>query len=165
LATVTTELFLKILTMLLASNGAPILATRLFGSLASTPVDFNRRLGDGNAIFGDSKTWRGLFAALLTACVLALLFSLGLTFGLTFACLVILGDLVSSFIKRRRGLAPSDRSTGLDQLPESLLPALYSCSTLELAWWWALLLSLAFMLSQLLISWPLFLLHIRKRPY
>jgi CDP-2,3-bis-(O-geranylgeranyl)-sn-glycerol synthase len=151
--------------MLLASNGAPIVAARLFGARASTPVDFSRRLGDGNAIFGDSKTWRGLCAALLTACILALLFGLGLTFGLAFGCQVMLGDLFSSFIKRRRGLAPSDQSMGLDQLPESLLPALYSCSVMELAWWWALVLGLVFMLLQLLISRLLFLLHIRERPY
>ena len=151
--------------MLLASNGAPILAARLFGSRVSIPVDFNRRLGDGNAIFGESKTWRGLFAALLTACILALFFGFGLTFGLVFGCQVMLGDLVSSFIKRRRGLATSDRSMGLDQLPESLLPALYSCISMELVWWWAIVLSLVFMLLQLLISRPLFLLHVRKRPY
>jgi CDP-2,3-bis-(O-geranylgeranyl)-sn-glycerol synthase len=151
--------------MLLASNGAPILAARLFGSRVSIPVDFNRRLGDGNAIFGESKTWRGLFAALLTASILALFFGFGLTFGLVFGCQVMLGDLVSSFIKRRRGRAPSDRSTGLDQLPESLLPALYSCISMELVWWWAIVLSLVFMLLQLLISRPLFLLHVRKRPY
>lgn len=161
----TTGIFLKLLTMLLASNGAPILAARLFGSRVSIPVDFNRRLGDGNAIFGESKTWRGLFAALLTACILALFFGFGLTFGLVFGCQVMLGDLVSSFIKRRRGRAPSDRSTGLDQLPESLLPALYSCISMELVWWWAIVLSLVFMLLQLLISRPLFLLHVRKRPY
>ena len=151
--------------MLLASNGAPILAARLFASRVSIPVDFNRRLGDGNAIFGESKTWRGLFAALLTACILALFFGFGLTFGLVFGCQVMLGDLVSSFIKRRRGLAPSNRSMGLDQLPESLLPALYSCISMELVWWWAIVLSLVFMLLQLLISRPLFLLHVRKRPY
>ena len=161
----TTAIFLKLLTMLLASNGAPILAARLFGSRANTPVDFNHRLGDGNALFGESKTWRGLFAALITACILALFFGFGLIFGLVFGCQVMLGDLISSFIKRRRGLAPSDRSTGLDQLPESLLPALYSCITMELAWWWAIVLSLVFLLVQLLISRPLFLLKIRKRPY
>ncbi len=161
----TTAIFVKLLTMLLASNGAPILAARLFGSRASTPVDFNKRLGDGNAIFGESKTWRGVFAALLTACSLAMFFGFGLIFGLVFGCQVVLGDLISSFIKRRRGLAPSARSTGLDQLPESLLPALYSCITMALAWWWAIVLGLVFMLVQLLISRPLFLLKVRKRPY
>ncbi len=161
----TTGIFLKLLTMLLASNGAPILAARLLGSRASIPVDFNKRLGDGNAIFGESKTWRGICAALLTACILAELFDFGLTFGLLFGCNVMLGDLISSFIKRRRGLMPSDRSIGLDQLPESLLPALYSCFSMELVWWWAVILSLAFMLLQLLVSKPLFLLNIRKRPY
>jgi hypothetical protein len=34
------------------------------------------------------------------------------------------GDLLSSFVKRRLNLPPSSRATGLDQIPESLLPAL-----------------------------------------
>src|SRR5262245_45390103 len=34
------------------------------------------------------------------------------------------GDLISSFVKRRMGLAPSDRVTGVDQIPESVLPLL-----------------------------------------
>lgn len=161
----TTELFLKILIMLLASNGAPIVAARLFGSRANRPVDFSKRLADGSPLFGDSKTWRGLLASLFIASVLSAIFDLGLAFGVAFGCLVMLGDLASSFIKRRRGMASSDRSLGLDQLPESLFPAFYSCGALDIAWWWAFILSLSFTLLQVLISRPLFLLHIRKRPY
>ena len=32
------------------------------------------------------------------------------------------GDLLSSFVKRRMGVAPSGKATGLDQIPEALLP-------------------------------------------
>jgi len=40
------------------------------------------------------------------------------------ALMAMLGDLFSSFLKRRMGLAPSCQAIGLDQIPESLLPML-----------------------------------------
>ena len=39
----------------------------------------------------------------------------------------MLGDALSSFIKRRMGAAPSSRATGLDQIPEALLAAAGRC--------------------------------------
>ena len=42
-----------------------------------------------------------------------------LVFGLAFSALSMAGDLLSSFIKRRRGLPSGARSTALDQLPEA----------------------------------------------
>lgn len=160
-----TETFVKILIMLLAVNGAPIIAARVCRHRGSTPVDLGRRLGDEQPILGASKTWRGLAAALVTSCILSSAFGYGLEFGLAFGVLVMAGDLISSFVKRRRGLQSSDQYLGVDQIPESLLPAIYCVVVLDTAWIWALLWVLAFMLLELLISRPLFLLKIRKRPY
>lgn len=160
-----TETFVQILIMLLAVNGAPILAARICRQRGSTPIDLGRRLHDAQPLLGSSKTWRGLVAALATSCILAIAFGYGVQFGLIFGALVMAGDLTSSFIKRRRGLQSSDRYLGLDQIPESLLPALYCVVVLDIAWLWAVLWTLAFMLLEILISKPLFLLKIRKRPY
>ncbi len=156
---------IEILALLVAANGAPVLAAYFLGSAASRPVDGGRRLADGRPLLGDSKTWRGLFAALCASSVLSLLLGYGLQFGLIFGALVMAGDLASSLIKRRCGLVSSDPSRGLDQLPESLLPSLYATFHLEVAWWWSLVWAAAFMLVEILVSLPLFLLHIRKRPY
>jgi len=156
---------LQILAILVATNGAPIIVARVFRTRGRLPVDLGRKLADGRPVFGSSKTWRGLAAALATACAVSFLFGFSLRFGLTFGALVMTGDLLSSFVKRRRGLAPSDQSVGWDQLPESLFPSLYAVSVTGLAWWWAPVLSLAFMLIELLVSRPLFWLRIRKRPY
>lgn len=128
-------------------------------------MDVGARLPDGKPVFGSSKTWRGLLCAVVTACTLSLLFGFGLRFGLLFGALVMSGDLLSSFIKRRRGLDPSDPSPGLDQLPESLIPSIYAVNVLGFGWPWALALTLAFILLGLLISKPLYWLKIRKRPY
>jgi CDP-2,3-bis-(O-geranylgeranyl)-sn-glycerol synthase len=157
--------FTELLFMLLASNGMPVLAARIFGSQGALPVDLGRRLPDGRAIFGPSKTWRGVILAVAAACFCGQLLGYGGWFGAILGLLAMAGDLFSSFIKRRMGVEPSDKCTGLDQLPESLLPSLYAVWVLGLAWWWALLLPLAFMLLDMLLSRPLYYLKIRKRPY
>ena len=44
----------------------------------------------------------------------------------------MLGDLCSSFVKRRLGFAATSRLTGLDQIPESLVPLLACWEPLSL---------------------------------
>lgn len=160
-----TETFFILLLMLVASNGGPVLAAWLLQSRCAWPVDLGGQFRDRRPIFGPTKTWRGVIAALASAWALAVLLGYGGGFGVVFGLLVVVGDLFSSFIKRRMGVASSGRCMGLDQLPESLFPSVYAVAVLQLAWWWALLLSLAFMLVDVLVSKPLFLLKIRKRPY
>jgi len=159
------ETFLQTLILLLATNGAPVLAAFIFRSYGALPVDLGKKLQDGYPVFGSSKTWRGLTSALFASCILSMLFGYGAWFGLVFGTLAMTGDLISSFVKRRRGLQASDRSPGLDQLPESIIPSIYALVVLGLEWWWAILLPLSFMLIQILISKPLYWFKIRKRPY
>jgi len=160
-----TSTFIQIIILLIATNGAPVVATRIFQSRGAMPLDLGIRMQDSRALFGESKTWRGLVAAILTAIALAAVFDLGIHFGLVFGVLVMAGDLLSSFVKRRRGLESSARCLGLDQIPESLLPSLYSVFYLGVDWWWAVLLTLSFTLIEIVISRPLYWLNIRNRPY
>ena len=157
--------FLQIVIMLLATNGAPVIAAQIFRSYGKLPVDLGKRLRDGHRLFGRSKTWRGVVAALGTSWLLSLLFGHGAAFGLIFGALVMAGDLCSSFVKRRLGLDSGTRRVGLDQMPESLLPASYAVYMFGIAWWWALVLTLTFTLIQMLISRPLHWLHVRKNPH
>jgi len=159
------ETFIQTLILLLATNGAPVLVASIFNSHGALPLDLGKQLQDGHPVFGSSKTWRGLISALFTSCILSILFGYGFWFGLVFGTLAMTGDLISSFVKRRRGLKPSDQSLGLDQLPESIIPSIYALVVLGLEWWWAILLPLSFMLIQILISKPLYWFKIRKRPY
>jgi CDP-2,3-bis-(O-geranylgeranyl)-sn-glycerol synthase len=154
-----------ILILLIATNGAPIIVARVFRSRAARAVDLGKRLPDGEPIFGPAKTWRGLCAAVLVCAMFAVLLGYGFSFGVIFGLLAMAGDLFSSYVKRRLGLAASARFFGLDQLPEALLPSLYAVRVLGVPWWWALLLAAAFMLLAVLVSKPLFWLDIRKRPY
>ncbi|HXK57554.1 MAG TPA: CDP-archaeol synthase, partial [Gammaproteobacteria bacterium] len=77
----------------------------------------------------------------------------------------MLGDLLSSFFKRRLGLNPSAMAFGLDQIPESLLPLLVCRPLLDLSWLQVCLLTLGFLILELLLSQLLYRLGIRRHPY
>ena len=156
---------LDMLALLVVVNGAPIIAARVFGARYDAPVDLGARLPDGRPLFGSSKTWRGLAAAALSCALVAPLLGYSAQFGLVFSCLAMAGDLGSSFLKRRLGLNPSDQCLGIDQIPEALLPCIYTVTIAGLAWWLAILVPLLFMALELLVSRPLYRLKIRKRPY
>ncbi len=110
------------LLLLLAANGAPILARGLLGGRLDAPIDGGLQLSDGRPLFGPTKSWRGLCAALLLTSCVALLLGLPWWLGALFGLFAMVGDLLSSFIKRRINIAPHGRAAGLDQLPEALLP-------------------------------------------
>ena len=58
--------FFTVLFLLVVANGTPVLTARLLGNRAKHRIDFGTQLPDGHGLFGSSKTWRGLLAALVT---------------------------------------------------------------------------------------------------
>jgi CDP-2,3-bis-(O-geranylgeranyl)-sn-glycerol synthase len=76
----------------------------------------------------------------------------------------MLGDLTSSFIKRRLGRPPSSQALLLDQVPESLFPLLVFRERLGLAAWDIAVVVLAFFVLDLLLSRLLYKLHLRDQP-
>ena len=104
-------------------------------------MDFGRTLRDGERVFGDGKTWRGLIGGTLTGAVLGLLLYLpfaladpsstwsfgrpssGLADGAVVAFTAsgllafgaLLGDLVAAFLKRRMHKPRGAKAPGLDQ--------------------------------------------------
>jgi len=125
---------LILLLLILAANGAPALLGRWLGQGGAWPVDGGLLMSDGHPLFGRSKTWRGLGAALLATPVCALLTGWSWLLGLAIACATMAGDLLSSCVKRRLGLAPSTQVPLLDEIPESLFPALVAKAWLDLGW-------------------------------
>ncbi|RLF74281.1 MAG: CDP-2,3-bis-(O-geranylgeranyl)-sn-glycerol synthase [Thermoplasmata archaeon] len=101
----------------------------------STPIDFGKCWRDGKRILGDGKTWRGLFGGTLSGGLIGLImitiysyFSPSFTireayggwpefifmsFWIAFGGMF--GDMLGSFIKRRRGLKRGEKAPGLDQ--------------------------------------------------
>jgi len=98
-----------------------------------TPIDLGRTLSDGQRVFGDGKTWRGLIGGTLAGALLGLLLTLPFqvlaptsswSFGSSVDALLasgvlafgaLLGDLAGAFIKRRRRLPRGAKARGLDQ--------------------------------------------------
>ena len=158
------EFFLLLLLIIIA-NGAPIIIRQLLHERFSLAVDFDQKMPDGNHIFGTSKTWRGIVSALLVTTVAAWLLSYPPEIGFQIAAYAILGDLFSSFIKRRLSLPPSSMAPLLDQVPESLFPAFMLMDVFKLDVYSLLLLSLTFVILELLLSHILYKWGMRKRPY
>jgi CDP-2,3-bis-(O-geranylgeranyl)-sn-glycerol synthase len=156
---------LNLLLLLLIANGTPILARLLLGDRFTLPVDAGLTDAGGKPWLGHSKTVRGVLAAVLVTAFAAPLFGLPWQTGAMIGLLAMLGDLTASFIKRRLGLPSSSQALGLDQIPESLLPALYCASGLDLDWSAVLRIVLGFWISEILLSRLLFRLGIRRHPY
>lgn len=153
------------LLLVLAANGAPILATRLLGTRFALPLDGGLRLADGEYLLGPHKTLRGLLAAIAASTILARLLGLPAGLGGAVGLAAMMGDAATSFLKRRRRLGSGDRAGVLDQLPETLLPllVLHLAGRLDLP---GLAAALLFVLATaVLLSRILHGLGIRERPY
>jgi CDP-diglyceride synthetase len=153
------------LLLLIAANGAPVITSKLLGNRLARPMDNGLKLSDGYRLFGDSKTWRGLFSALFLTTAVAILWGLEPITGVLFGALTMTGDLLTSFIKRRRGNVESSRARGLDAVPESLLPLCLLKDALALNFIDITLIVGLFFLIEEFVSPVLYRLHIRNQPY
>jgi CDP-diglyceride synthetase len=158
-------LILQITSLIIWANGSPVLAKRIFGGRLAYPLDGGLILYDGARLFGPSKTIRGVLASVIVTSVASALMRQGPILGIVVALAAMTGDLISSFIKRRLGYPASSRATGLDQVPESLLPLL-ACRTFIPLSGIDILATLAlFVLGGIILSPLLHSAHIRDEPY
>ena len=121
---VNTQAVLSCLLLLLIANGTPVITLALLGNRYARPLDNGRRWRDGRFLFGPTKTIRGVVAAVIAAAIAGLALGLPFTTGAVLGLYAMLGDLGSSFTKRRLGFNSSHSVPVLDQLPESLVPVL-----------------------------------------
>lgn len=156
---------LQLLLLILIANGAPIIAAAVCGDWGARPLDGGRVLADGYRLLGDSKTWRGLLLAPLACGFGAMLLDWPATLGVVIGVATMLGDLLSSFTKRRLGMVASSMALGLDQVPEALLPLLVVANQFELSWTTMGLIVAGFIVVELVLSPVFFRLGIRNRPY
>jgi CDP-diglyceride synthetase len=155
----------QLLSLTVFSNGTPIIAKRIFGLRFSFPLDANATFLDGQPLFGQSKTVRGILVSILITTAAAPLIGLDWSIGTIVAAAAMGGDLLSSFVKRRLRLPPSSQALGLDQVPESLFPfmACYDALSLTIA---DVALGVGlFFATELIVSRLLFQAHLRDEPY
>ena len=156
---------LQLLVLLTLANGAPVIAKKFLGDRLAWPLDGGINFLDGRPLFGASKTLRGILLALAVTAAGAALIGPGWRTGLAVGGLAMAGDLLSSFVKRRLNLKSSSRATGLDQLPEALLPALGCRGALGLGGIDILLAVAIFFAGEVVFSRLLYRLRIRDEPY
>ena len=118
------QLDTELVLLLVVANGTPFVVHRLLGGFLDWPLDGNIVFCDGRPLLGPGKTFRGVFSAIIATAVLAPLVGLAPAQGAVFGLLAMLGDMTSSFIKRRLAIATSHSAPLLDQLPETLVPLL-----------------------------------------
>jgi CDP-2,3-bis-(O-geranylgeranyl)-sn-glycerol synthase len=99
------------------ANAAPVVLG------GGPPLDLGKKFLDGRRIFGDGKTTRGFVGGIIAGTVIGLfqgIFRAPLgehtLLGFMLALGALLGDLVSSFIKRRIDIERGGAAPGLDQL-------------------------------------------------
>jgi hypothetical protein len=156
---------LKILVLLFVANGAPVMAKYLLRHRFEAPLDGGLNFPDSRPVLGPSKTVRGLLLALVLSSAAAPLMGLEWTNGLFIALGAMLGDLFSSFLKRRMQMPTSSRAVGLDQLPEAVFPLLLCMLFIPISLLDVVVITAIFFLAEILFSKLLFRLHIRDQPY
>jgi CDP-diglyceride synthetase len=165
MGTVNLLLIAKVLFLLAMANGAPVIGKRILGDKMAFPIDGGLMLSDGQPLFGKSKTIRGVVLALVVTTMLAPLVDLEFMKGAMVSAAAMIGDLLSSFLKRRLKIPPSGMTIGLDQIPEALLPALVVRCALPLTSWDIAAIVSIFFVADLLFSRIFFALKIRDQPY
>ena len=156
---------IEVLLLILVANGSPVFVSFLFSHRLSLPIDFGLILKDSQPLFGQSKTWRGLISSLAITALFSYALNSGLLNGLLIAGLAMTGDLLSSFIKRRLNKGVSSRALFLDQIPESLFPALGVMAVFHLRLMQVIEIVAAFIIIEITLSVVLYRLGIRKKPY
>jgi CDP-diglyceride synthetase len=163
--TLHTRVIFVFLALLALANGAPVLLNRILGPRWSYPVDRGLILPDSHPLFGSSKTLRGLIASVVITTISALILGIAWPLGVLVSALAMVGDLFSSFCKRRLHMVAGSRATGLDQIPEALFPAFACRGPLGLTALDIIAIVAIFLVGEMLLSIVFFKLHLRERPY
>ena len=101
-------LIAQLLALLAVANGTPIIVEKFLGKFLAFPVDGGATLADGKPLFGSSKTLRGLALSIFATTAFAPLIGLDWRIGALVAATAMLGDLLSSFLKRRMRAARAE---------------------------------------------------------
>jgi CDP-2,3-bis-(O-geranylgeranyl)-sn-glycerol synthase len=158
-------LLLQLLILLLVANGAAVAAKKLLGETLARPLDGGALLVDGRPVFGPTKTIRGVVVSVFATAICATLMGPGWRVGVLIATFAMVGDLFSSFVKRRLNVASSSMAIGLDHIPESLFPLLASRLLLPLSILDVVAGTMIFVAGALILSPLLFKLNLRDEPH
>ena len=156
---------LKLLILVAVANSAPQFLRWMSQGRVFHALDGGITLADGKPLFGPSKTWAGLVAAILCCGIAAPLLSLPVDAGIHAGMAAMAGDLGTSFVKRRLGLRSSMPAPVLDQFAEAALPLLVLRRFLVFSWLDLLAVLIVFILGELAIAKLLHHFGLRDPPF
>jgi len=158
-------IYLQLLFLILVANGSPIIGRWLMNGYGEMPIDRGAVFRDGRPILGASKTYRGLVCSLGGTFLAGALVGVSWKVSVMVSLLAMVGDCVSSFVKRRLGYPSEAQALGLDQIPESLFPLLGMWKVFNLSIWGVGVTVAMFIVAEQVLSFIGYKLHIRKHPY
>lgn len=117
------------------ANAAPVLLG------GGPPLDMGKKFVDGRRIFGEGKTARGFVCGLVVGTIVGILQGIVgsplreyLLLGFLLALGALLGDLASSFLKRRLNIERGGAAPGLDQLSFIVVALILASPVKVLSW-------------------------------
>ncbi len=155
----------KLVVLLAIANATPVLIKQVFGDRFAQSIDGGVRFFDRRPLFGSAKTVRGAVASVVLTATAGPLVGLDAATGALIGAMAMVGDLFSSFVKRRLDCAPSSRVTGLDQIPESLFPLLACRGLLSLTVMDIIVSMAVFSVGAILVSPLMHRIGLRDRPF
>lgn len=142
----------RALLLVVAANAAPVVASKLARNGVAAPLDFGYVMPDGERLFGAHKTWRGLLVGTAACALVAGAMGLPAWIGVGFGAVSLLGDALSSALKRRLRFAPGREAIGLDQFGEAFLPLVTFARPLGLQLTDVFIVTAAFLVLDVLVT-------------
>lgn len=158
-------LIAKLIFLLSIANGAPVLTRKVLGDRFSCPIDARLVFFDGRRLLGRAKTVRGALVSIALTAAAAPLLEFGVATGAIIGGTAMVGDLLSSFVKRRLNFAPSSQAIGIDQIPESLFPMVVCLGLLPLSGLDILTVVAVFCIGSISLSPVFHRMGLRDRPF
>ncbi|MBF0398946.1 MAG: CDP-archaeol synthase, partial [Desulfobacterales bacterium] len=112
----------KILILLFAVNFAPTFATYYLHNKWIKPLDMGYDFIDGRPVLGNHKTIRGALSGIFAGTITGYLLGFPIVMGFLVGFFSMIGDILSSFIKRRINYPIGSVVIGLDQIFEGIFP-------------------------------------------
>ncbi len=143
-------LFVKVIILLWSVNVTPVLLAVIFEEKWNTPLDRDALFIDGKPFFGNHKTIRGFLGGILAGSFIGLILGIPFWAALSASTLSMVGDLLSSFIKRRLKSSEGTDYPIMDQVFEGGFPLFVLVPTLSLSFAQSFSVILLFILT----AWP-----------
>lgn len=125
---------IQALILLLAINFGPFLTLPFHRFFPKRSLDHGVQFIDGRPLLGAHKTLAGFIAGIFFSGIVGVLLGISLWVGLMAGFLGMLGDCLSSFIKRRLHKAPGTNVPVVDQIFEAAFPLLFLHATYSFQW-------------------------------